>query len=293
LGASGSAEVTDNESGVKVLLTLRASKGCWARCGAGVASRPADAIPCGVATDTKSVTRIVYEVIPDDEAWALVDEDDPPESRAHRARSTTLEAVLGHRVARTGWDAEVGCNLGLRWDAEHPSWGVAPDVYLMTPKPPTHGRQASLRTWDAGVSPPLVAVEFVSENNGRKDYEIAPDKYAASGTYELWVFDPELLGPRLRGGPHVLQVWRRNESGRFRRVYASDGPAYTEALSAWIVVTDDDLLRVADDEAGARLWPTEAEAERERAEAERERAEAMAARVASLEAELERLRAGG
>ena len=68
----------------------------------------------------------------------------------------------------------------------------------MVPKPPAYHTQVSLRTWDAGVSPPLVAVEFVSENNARKDYEIAPDKYAASGTYELWVFDPELLGPRLR-----------------------------------------------------------------------------------------------
>jgi len=253
-----------------------------------------------------TMAQIEYDVIPDNDAWVLVDEDNMSESREHRARSTVLESVLACRIARTAWDAEAGCNRGLRWDPAHPTWGVDPDVYLIVPKPPPHRRGASLRTWDAGVSPPLVAVEFVSENNARKDYEIAPDKYAASGTYELWVFDPELLGPRLRGGPHVLQVWRRSESGRFRRVYAGDGPAHSEALSAWIVVTEENLLRVADDEAGARLWPTEAEAERARAERERMRAEAeraraaeeqgradaMAARVASLEAELERLRAG-
>jgi Uma2 family endonuclease len=261
-----------------------------------------------------TMAQIEYDVIPDDEAWVLVDEDNMSESREHRTRSTVLESVLACRITQTAWDAEVGCNRGLRWDPKHTRWGVDPDVYLMVPKPPAHFTQVSLRTWEEGVSPPLVAVEFVSENNARKDYEIAPDKYAASGTYELWVFDPELLGPRLRGGPHVLQVWRRSENGRFRRVYAGDGPAHSEALSAWIVVTDDELLRVADDEAGARLWPTEAEfereraeaereraeaereraeAERERAEAERERADAMAAHVKRLEEELAQLRSGG
>ncbi|MFO0609082.1 MAG: Uma2 family endonuclease [Polyangiales bacterium] len=252
------------------------------------------------------MAQIQYDVIPDDEAWVLVDEDNMAESPDHRDRSTTLASVFANRITRTGWDAETGCNRGLRWDAAHPRWGVDPDVYLIVPRPPANQRHVSLRTWEPGVSPPLVAVEFVSENNARKDYEIAPDKYAASGTWELWLFDPELLGPRIRGGPHVLQVWRRDERGRFRRVYAGDGPAYSEALSAWLVVTDDALLRVADDEAGARLWPTEAEAERERAEAERERADAereradaererateLAVKVAALEAELARLRGG-
>lgn len=141
-----------------------------------------------------TMAQIEYDVIPDDEAWVLVDEDNMSESREHRTRSTVLESVLACRIAQTAWDAEVGCNRGLRWDPKHTRWGVDPDVYLMVPKPPAQYTQVSLRTWDAGVSPPLVAVEFVSENNARKDYEIAPDKYAASGTYELWVFDPSSSG---------------------------------------------------------------------------------------------------
>jgi len=89
----------------------------------------------------------------------------------------------------------------------------------------------------------------------------------------------------------VLQVWRRTRSGEFRREYAGDGPAYSESLGAWLVVTEDGTrLRIADDEGGERLWPTEAEAERARAEAEKHRADALAAQVEALTAQVEALK---
>ena len=186
--------------------------------------------------------------------------------------------ILRAWIARTARDAAVYANLALRWDEEHPAVGVDP-----TPPDP---KLRSLRTWEPGHTAPRVAVEVVSRDTAEKDYLEGPAKYAASGTRELWVFDPERRG---RGalGPSVLQVWRRMDDGAPRRVFAGDAPAYSEELGAWLVVTHDGMrLRPADDEAGERLWLTSEEAERERAQAERERADALAERVAVLEAQL-------
>jgi hypothetical protein len=102
------------------------------------------------------------------------------------------------------------------------------------------------------------------------------------------VFDPKLHGPRVHGGPFLLQVWRRDESGTFCQLYRGDGPCRSPELGAWLVVTDGDTrLRLADDRDGQHLWPTPAE--RERAEREREREQASE-RAASLEAELAAMR---
>ena len=120
---------------------------------------------------------------------------------------------------------------------------------------------------------------MVSRDTARKDYEEGPAKYAASGTRELWVFDQERCGRGLMGGPWTLQLWRRTEEA-FRRVYAGDAPAYSEELGAWLVLTEGgSRLRLAEDEAGERLWPTA----KEEADA---RAEAAEAEVAALRAAL-------
>jgi hypothetical protein len=81
------------------------------------------------------------------------------------------------------------------------------------------------------------------------------------------------------------------KGNQFRRVYAGDGPAFSRELGAWIVVTDAGMrLRLADDAAGARLWPT-AEEDAQRAKEEERRAKEEAEReVAALRAELARLR---
>ena len=219
---------------------------------------------------------IVYPVTPDPVTWVMRDEDNMPESPLHREASETLRSLLACWIERTGRDAEVGCNRGVRWDAENPMFGVDPDVYVIEPRPPPGRRHVSLRTWEPGVNPPSLAVEVVSENNAVKDYVVAPDKYAASRTRELWVFDPLQMGPAVRGGPHRLQLWRPGE-----------GPAFSRVLSAWVVVTDGGTrLRVADDAAGQRRWPTEAERERARADEERARADALSSSLSSVLASL-------
>ena len=88
---------------------------------------------------------------------------------------------------------------------------------------------------------------------------------------------------RARGGDDASSLATRG-IGSFRRVYAGEGPARSEELGAWLVVTDvGQRLRLADDAEGVSCWPTEAEAERAAKETEH------AAR-ATAEAEVDRLR---
>ncbi len=68
-------------------------------------------------------------------------------------------------------------------------------------------------------------------------------------------------------------------------MYQGAGPAYSRELRAWLVVTDAGArLRLAEDAAGKRLWPTVEEEERAEKEAERSRREAAEAEVARLRA---------
>ena len=220
-----------------------------------------------------------------------------PESLLHDEIVSLLKALLAAWAERAGGSRCVARNLAIRWDEAHPGFGVDPDVCVLSPAP-ADSRLRSVRTWRDGLTAPVLAIEVVSETNPRKDYALAPDKYAASGTRELVIFDPLLAGPTSQGGPVRLQVWRREDSGHFTRAYVGEGPAYSAALDAWLLTTDDGTkLRIASDAGGADLWRTREEEERaakeqERAAKEQERAakDAALSRVAMLEAELARHR---
>jgi Uma2 family endonuclease len=217
--------------------------------------------------------------------WEL-SEQTMPESVVHDQAVEMLKAILAAWAARAG-AAFVARNLAVRWTEEHPGIGVDPDVCVLEPAPPGASDLRSVRTWLPGHTPPKLAVEVVSETNPHKDYAIAPDKYAASGTGELWIFDPLLAGPAVHGGPYRLQIWSRSADGDLSRIYAGDGPARSPLLDAWLVATDEGRkLRIAEDEGATRFWLTAAEAERTAKEAERTAKEAALARVAELEAAL-------
>jgi len=205
--------------------------------------------------------------------WYLHDGFNMPVSPEGDRRAEVLRRSFEVRARRERIDASMHVNVALRWDSARRGVGVDPDVMWVEPAiPPGH---KSVLTWREGHHPPRVAVEIVSEDNAEKDYNRGPAKYGASGTRELWVFDPDGYGRTKDGrGPWVLQVWRHDKRGRFRRVYMGDGPAYSKELGAWIVVLDG-TLRVADDEAATALWPTTDEA-RDEAEARAREAEAKA-----------------
>jgi Uma2 family endonuclease len=217
---------------------------------------------------------VVYDVPDADERWIL-EEENVPESVLHDEIILLVVELLKAWAERSGRPVRVGRNLALRWNEARPRVGVDPDIYVVEPPPPEGDDTTSLCTWKPGHHPPRIAVEVVSEGTAEEDYAEGPDKYAASGTEELWVFDPLGVGPMLRGGPFTLQVWRRDADRRFVRTYAGPGPARSEALGAWLVITDDGRrLRLADDAGGLAKWPTPAE------------------EIARLRAEIEQLRKG-
>jgi Uma2 family endonuclease len=204
--------------------------------------------------------RLSFEVEPYPPSWLIEDDDTVPQSRPHHLRAQRLEALLLGWKARSGRDVQVGRELALRWDEQSPKVGVDPDVYVVEPPPPEGDEVTSLRTWETGHYPPLLAVEIVSRSRPTKDYGSSPLKCAAAGVGELWIFDPDLAGPRAQGGPFRLQVWRLDAAGDFSRVYAGEGPAHSKALDAWVFAADEGRsLAIADDEAGTRWWRTREE----------------------------------
>ncbi len=233
--------------------------------------------------DRRRGIQLRYEVETYPSSWLIEDDEKVPQSRPHHLRSNRLEALLIGWKQRTGRNVQVGRELALRWDEEFPRVGVDPDVYVVEPPPPEGDDVMSLRTWETGHFPPLLAVEVVSRSRPDKDYSSSPLKYAAAKVEELWIFDPELAGPKAQEGPFRIQVWRHENRG-FTRIYASEGPVHSRVLDAWVFAVDEGRsLAIADDEAGTEWWRTPEEAERAR----REEAEAKAARMA------EKLRALG
>jgi Uma2 family endonuclease len=221
----------------------------------------------------------------------LVPERTVPEAAWHYAALEMLKALLEHWIRRTERDAAVFRNLAVRVRGDDPRVGFDPDLSLVQPAPPDAGRLSSLRLWEPGHAAPALVIEVVSPGHPTKDYTETPDQCAAVGARELVVFDPMLAGPKSLGGARRLHVWRRSDTGVFRRADSGDGPFASETLGAFLVVTDDGhSLRIAEDEAGVRLWRTEAEAERAEKEAERRLRELADVRVAELEAELAKRR---
>jgi Uma2 family endonuclease len=234
-----------------------------------------------MASSQPRLVTLRYSVAHAKADWTLREEP-VPEARPHYLTATLVREILEAWARRSGRSMQVGANLAVRWVEERPAIGVDPDVYVVEPPPPEGDQVTSLRLWQPGHAPPLLAVEVVSANHPHKDYLEAPDKYAASGTKELWIFDPELAGPHVHGGPHRLQVWCREPTGAFSRVYAGPGPVRSDVVGGWLFAVDEGRrLRIADDEHGSGWWMTEAEAERHAKEA-------AVARVAELEAELAR-----
>lgn len=138
---------------------------------------------------------VIYEVLDVNERW-LLEEEDVPESPLHVAIILLMVEILHAWKNRSHRDALIGRNIALRWNASSPQQGVDPDVYVVEPPPPEGEDAKSLCTWKPGHHPPRIAVEVVSENTAEKDYGDGPERYAASGTKELWVFDPLLVGAR-------------------------------------------------------------------------------------------------
>jgi Uma2 family endonuclease len=241
-------------------------------------------IHCGaMASRLPEHVTLRYDVSRVRPGWEL-SEETVPESRPHDLIVELLKSILTFWASRTGRSMQVGRNLAVRWDELHPKIGADPDVYVVEPAPPEGDAVTSLCTWKPGHVPPQVAVEVVSPSNATKDYVTSPERYAAAGVLELWIFDAGLEGPSSHGGPFRLQVWRRQDDGGFTRAYAGAGPAWSRAVEGWLCPIEGGArLRIADDPEGTTLWKTAEEAER----AEKE---TLRAKVAELEEALRQRR---
>ena len=237
-----------------------------------------------VVPEDGRLIRLSYRVARASEVWTIPEEP-LPESQTHDLVLDMLKALLLAWASKRG--AQVARNLAVRWDEAHPNVGANPDLCVIEPRTPEGDALTSLCLWKPGHAVPPLVVEVVSENRPGKDYASAPERYAACGVGELWVFDPLMVGPAIHGGPVRLQVWTRDESGSFDRVYAGDGPARSPLLNAWLIATaEGQKLRIADDPDGLHLWLTGEEHERAQKERERAEKEHALARVAELEARL-------
>lgn len=218
-----------------------------------------------------------------------------PESVGHDLASRHLHALLAFWAARSTRNLFVAHNLAVRWVEARPRVGIDPDVCLLDPPPPDVASLRSLCLWKPAHVAPSVSFEIVSKRHPYKDYVTIHERYAALGARELFVLDPELLGPKSLGGPVPIQVWR-SDGAIYERTYVGQGPAFSEVLGAWVFL-EGGLPQIATDYAGRERWLTEqefertekererAEKERERAEKERERAEKERERAARLSVE--------
>lgn len=159
----------------------------------------------------------------------------------------------------------------------------APDLYVIEGLSQDTPDTGSWLTWQGHV--PQFALEIASKSNWKKDYRDLPADYDAIGVEEFVIFDP---GATVRSRKRLpWQVYRRRGGRLVQVAIAKDVRALrSEVLDAWLVPVAEEAgvrLRIAEDERGERLLPTEAEAERAAKEA-------ALAEVAALRAELARLK---
>ncbi|HRI71428.1 MAG TPA: Uma2 family endonuclease, partial [Polyangium sp.] len=212
--------------------------------------------------------------------WYIEDNEKVPQDIDHQEDEFILQSTLLAWKKRTNQDSlVVGCELACRWDEIHYRVGVDPDVYVIERPPGDEtGYVGSLKTWLSGNHPPILAIEIVSKSRPGKDYKYSPEKHDLLGTFELWVFDPHLYGYTESQPPVLLQVFQRETNDVLVQKYAGDGPYWSDALDAWVMVIDGDLV-IANDRDGKDRWPTLEEEQRRRADAEGLRADAEALRA--------------
>jgi Uma2 family endonuclease len=226
---------------------------------------------------------VAYPVWPDDlSRWYLPEDDD-------MTLGTLLTALQGHLLPclrklleEQHRDWFVNYEQKMRMDPTDQRVGICPDIYVL----PCQPQDPDFTDWPAylpGIPVPVFALEAVSPSNWAKDYVESPQKYAKLGVEELLLFDePAMEGKSPASDPYVLQLYRKEKEGVLRRVYAGEGPVYSEVLGAWFR-TVGNKLTVTRDEGGTSIVFTYEETERwwgklEEEREERKEAEAKAKR---------------
>jgi hypothetical protein len=215
------------------------------------------------------------------------------QSIRHLDLCTMLREILLAAVTRSD---SVGSDQFVYFDASRPKRCLAPDGMVKLGVPQESFE--SWKTWERGT--PELGIEILSPSDTPETitFEEKLERYHAAGVRELVVFHVDgRVGARLR-------AWDRIDGDLVERAVANETtPCLT--LGLWFVLrpgNDEPVaLRLARDEAGVDLLPTEREktafalraegserqakeAERQGKEAERQAKEAALSEVARLQA---------
>ncbi len=180
----------------------------------------------------------------------------------------------------------VGYEQKMKLDPHDQRVGVLPDLYVL-PCQPKDPNFSEWPAYDPEVPAPVFALEVVSPSNWDKDYVESPQKYAKLGVEELLLFDELALeGRSPASDPYVLQLYRKDRKGALKRVYAGEGPVWSETLGGWFR-TVGTRLTISRDKQGKELLFTYEETERWWAKLEEIQAKAEEERQAKEEAQAE------
>jgi Uma2 family endonuclease len=244
-------------------------------------------------------TQITWEKLPDD----FVLPDDPVDNINQPLLATALTdsfAVAGKLSATTltPTNYAICATLDGKYVVKAPDWAFIPEIRV--------SRQAIDRSYTPNLQGdiPAIVMEFLSETDG--------GEYSSKPTYPpgKWYFYEDILRVPyyiiFDPSSGVLEVYRLNESGRYRLQTAdANGRFLIESLQlslgVWSGTRDSRTgywLRWWDEEGNLLLWAAElaeqehqrAEQEHQRAEQEHQRAEQEHQRAEQAESELEALR---
>ena len=213
------------------------------------------------------------------------------EHELQRLIAEFLRPLLERWFASRSEVVHAGADQFFYWVEGDPTQRIAPDVYVV-PRVAQTPPVASWKLWEMSARPSF-ALEVVGQDID-KDYNDNPVLYAQLGVQELVLFDPHATSRsrrRLR-----WQVFRRVKGRGLVRVEVSNGDRVrSKSLGCWLRESEHrghPVLRLATDDEGETLFPTEAEEERAAKEAERAAKEAeRAAKEEALAAVAEGLAA--
>jgi hypothetical protein len=184
-----------------------------------------------------------------------------------------MERLKGGLDART--PHFVASNLFWYPVKGQPKIVVAPDVFVAPGRP--KGFRRSYRQWNEDNTPPMLAVEILSENNSVREMVEKQAFYDRHGAEEYVVIDPER---------HRVDVWVRRDGHLVAVKVVERWVSATGLRFAWedgeLVAFGPDgapMRTVAEEHARAEAEKYRAEAEKSRAEAEKSRAEAEKSRA--------------
>jgi Uma2 family endonuclease len=188
----------------------------------------------------------------------------------------------------------VAADLLLYYFEGVPSRYVVPDVFVVKNSDP--GMRRVYKLWEEG-QPPHFVLEITSSSTRQEDEARKPQKYAAMGVREYFLYDPtgDYLRPRLQGHRLVGAEYVRIEADAQARLLATELDMHLGVeqgnLALWDASTGATLMTAAEArEQQAITAEHKAETAQNKADAAQLKADTAEQLAAAAEQEVQRLR---